>query len=188
MEIYQTPKSLRVSFRGSSGAAVRFFTTRRFNRGGGGAFSAVNRLTGFVKPGGTSYEQNRRMSTECDRMSGLANGRVKSLTKTDFPSRRDSRTTKRASCFYNFLPSQFGGHYKNWVFSNPVEVWGTASIETAYGLIDSLMEMDHAPDVGGFARSWEAVYQWFFYRSGAIGTSTSRDHRFNPGRNATGVF
>ena len=56
-------------------------------------FRSVNRLTGFVKPGGASFEQNLRRSPEFNLQSELTNGLVKALTKKDCLTWRDSRTS-----------------------------------------------------------------------------------------------
>ena len=56
-------------------------------------------MSGFVKPGGSFFDQTLCMSPEFDLKSELMSGRVKALTKTDFLVWRDLRTTKRKSCF-----------------------------------------------------------------------------------------
>ena len=103
-------------------AAIEFLESELVKKKG---FQTVNLLTVFVKPEGASLENDLRLSPEFDLKSELAHGRVKALTKTDCTVWHDSRTSKHTSCFYNYLPKQFVGDYKNWVSAQPVEDWST---------------------------------------------------------------
>ena len=120
---------------------------------------SVNLLTGFVKPGGTSFEPNLRLSPEFDLKSELMNGRVKALTKTDFLGWQDSRTSKRTSCFI-ITPDQFVANYKNWAFAQPFEDRHLGSYKSTSGFLERLMEMILVSDVGeGLSQSWGKVYK-----------------------------
>ena len=112
------------------------------------SFRTINLLTGIVKPGGASLENDLRLCPEFDHKSELLRGRVKALTKTDRLVWRDSRTTKRTSCFYNYLPNQYVGNYENRVFAQPVKDWSIGSYKSASGYLEGLMEMGLVSDVG----------------------------------------
>ena len=82
----------------------------------------VNLLTGFVKPGGTSLENDLCLCPEFDLKSELRNGRVKALTKKDCLVWRDSRTTKHTSCFYNYSPINTSGIIRIGSLRNPSKI------------------------------------------------------------------
>ena len=91
------------------------------------------------------------------------NGRVRAPTKTDCLVWHDSRTSKHTSCLYNYIPKQFVGNYKNWVFAQPVKDWSTGSYKAVYDYLEGLMGMGLVADVGGrFPKSWGKAYRWDF--------------------------
>ena len=83
---------------------------------------SVNLLTDFVKPGGSSCDQNLRLWSEVDLKSELTNGRVKALEKTDCLAWRDSRKSKQTSCFIIIRRSNSSEIIKIWSLHNPSKI------------------------------------------------------------------
>ena len=132
-------------------SAIEFLESEIAKKG----FETADLTSAFAKPDGSQMDLTLRLSPEFDLKSELANGRAKVLTKTDCLSWNDLKTSKRTSCFYNYLPKQFGGNYKNWVFAQSAKDWSIVSRKSAYDHLASLRKMGPvAPSGGEFPPAW----------------------------------
>ena len=93
----------------------------------------------------------------------LLEGEIKDLTETDSCVWRDSNIDKNTSCWYNYLPKQYVGNYRNWVFAQSAKDWSISSYRANFDLLHRLAKEGLLVNTSDdLSRSWGVVYNWYF--------------------------